>query len=51
MLNNYELYGIQKGYSLREIRASKVTKDKSYPDRYDTYDEYLNALHDYLNGM
>ena len=51
MLNCFEKYGLQKGYTLREIHASKVTTDRTYPDRYDTYDEYLNALHDYLNGM
>ncbi len=51
MLNVYEKYGLQKGYSLRELRAPKVTTDRTYPDRYDSYEEYIDALHDYMNGM
>ena len=51
MLNCFEKYGLQKGYTLREIHASKVTTDRTYPDRYDSYEEYQDALHDYMNGM
>ena len=51
MLNCFEKYGLQKGYTLREIHATKVTTDRTYPDRYDSYEEYQDALHDYMNGM
>ena len=52
MLNYLEQYGVSKGYLVRELHSTKVNKsDKDYPDRYDTYEEYLEALHDYLNGM
>ena len=51
MLNYLEQYGVAKGYSVRELHATKNTHSQEYPDRYDTYEEYLEALHDYLNGM
>ena len=51
MLNYLEQYGVSKGYSVRELHESKVNQTKSYPDRYDSYEEYIDALHDYLNGM
>ena len=51
MLNYLEEYGVAKGYSVRELHETKVTTDRTYPDRYDSYEEYIDALHDYMNGM
>ena len=51
MLNYLEQYGVSKGYSVRELHESKVNQTKSYPDRFDSYEEYIDALHDYINGM
>ena len=47
----YEFYTqiSQKGYTLREV--SKPDTSKSFPDRYDSYEEYTDALHDFLNGI
>ena len=48
---------LQKGYTCSEIRqgSSKTSEVKEVPDwaksRYDTYDEYLDGLHDFMNGM
>ena len=48
---------LQKGYTCQEIRqgSSKTSEVKEVPDwaksRYDTYDEYLDGLHDFMNGM
>ena len=33
----------------REV--SKPDTSKSFPDRYDSYEEYTDALHDFLNGI
>ena len=47
----------QKGYTAREIRQScKVVSNqnqvpKQFQDRYSTYDEYLEAISDYINGL
>jgi hypothetical protein len=53
-LNCYEEYLVQKGYSLSEIRQAAPVADKRVPahlrDRYDTYEEYTAAIHDFLNG-
>ena len=59
MLNYLEQYAVQKGYSPREIYQTKsnsehlsevIERQQSYPDRFTSYEEYLDALHDYLNG-
>jgi hypothetical protein len=53
-LNCYEEYLVQKGYSLMEIRKTPAVADKRVPahlrDRYSTYEEYREAIHDFLNG-
>ena len=46
----------QKGYTDREIRESmeaalEQTVPAAFKDRYDTYAEYQEALHDFLNGL
>ena len=50
--NNYlEEYGVAKGYSVRELHETKCKQSKKdYPSRFTSYEEYLDALHDYLNG-
>jgi hypothetical protein len=52
--NVYEEYLVQKGYSLSEIRQAPKVVDKRVPagmrDRYSTYEEYREAIHDFLNG-
>jgi len=54
-LNHYETYLLQKGYSLSEIRQAPAVSDKRVPahcrDRYATYEQYQEALHDFLNGQ
>tara|TARA_Y100000593_G_scaffold82647_1_gene155401 strand:- start:87 stop:245 length:159 start_codon:yes stop_codon:yes gene_type:complete len=51
MLNYLEKYGVQKGYSLRELRSTKCKESiKDYPSRFTSYEEYCDALHEYLNG-
>ncbi len=53
-LNVYEQYLVQKGYTLAEIRQAPKVVDKRVParfrDRYDTYEEYREAIADFLNG-
>ena len=53
-LNVYETYLVQKGYSLSEIGEAAPVADKRVPahlrDRYSTYEEYREALHDWMNG-
>lgn len=53
-LNVYETYLVQKGYSLSEIRQAPPVVDKRVParfrDRYATYEEYQEAIADFLNG-
>ena len=46
----------QKGYTEREIRQSMescLTQEvpQAFKDRYETYAEYQEALHDFLNGI
>ena len=46
----------QKGYTEREIRESMescLTQEvpQAFKDRYETYAEYQEALHDFLNGI
>ncbi len=52
--NVYEEYLVQKGYSLSEIRKAPAVSDKRVPerfrDRYATYEEYQEAIADFLNG-
>ena len=51
MLNYLEEYGVSKGYSVRELHETKCKQSKKdYPSRFTSYDEYLDALHEYLNG-
>ena len=45
-----------KGFTDREIRESmeaalEQTVPAAFKDRYDTYAEYQEALHDFLNGL
>jgi len=53
-LNCYEEYLVQKGYTLAEIRRAPAVADKRVPanlrDRYDTYEQYQEAIYDFLNG-
>lgn len=53
-LNCYEEYLVQKGYTLAEIRQAPSVADKRVPanlrDRYDTYEQYQEAIYDFLNG-
>ena len=39
----------QKGYTAREV--SNPDSSKSFPDRYDSYEEYTEALHEFMNGL
>ena len=51
MLNYLEEYGISKGYSIRELHSTKCkVSARYYPSRFTSYEEYIDALHDYLNG-
>ena len=49
ILNEFYPQLAQKGYTAREV--SKPDTSKSFPDRYDSYEEYTDALHDFLNGI
>ncbi len=60
MLNYLEQYAVQKGYSPREIYQTKsnsehlseiIDRKRDYPSRFTSYEEYLDALHDYLNSI
>jgi hypothetical protein len=60
MLNYLEQYGVAKGYSVRELHETKsnsesldsiIDRKRDYPSRFSSYEEYLDALHDYINGM
>ena len=52
MLNYLEKYGVAKGYSVRELHETKCKQStQDYPSRFSSYEEYLDAFHDYLNGM
>ena len=46
----------QKGYTDREIRESmeaalEQTVPAAFKDRYSTYEEYLEAISDFMNGL
>jgi hypothetical protein len=53
--NPYIAHLQQKGYTEREIRQSMTPAPKVVPahlqDRYDSWEEYQEALADFLNGM
>ena len=53
--NPYVQTLLEKGYTLSEIRQIVALADKRVPahlrDRYDTYEEYVDAIHDFLNGQ
>lgn len=46
---------LQKGYTESEVRQSAKTSIKEVPamfkDRYSTYEEYLEAISDFMNGL
>ena len=47
---------LQKGYTVREINEScQSHKNREVPDqfknRYSTYEDYLEAISDYMNGL
>ena len=53
--NPYEQTLLQKGYSLTEIRETKSTQTRTFPltmygRTFQTEAEYLDAIHDFLNG-
>jgi len=55
-LNEFFPSLIQKGYTASEIREScqkhlKREVPDSFKDRYSTYAEYMEAIHDYMNGL
>ena len=52
-MNIYEEYGVQKGYTLAELRrpVAKPEVPAHLRDVYPTYDEYRQAVHDFLNGQ
>ena len=53
MQNNYLTDYIEsKGYTVQECRRpAKKEVPANMRDRYSTYEEYEEALHDFLNGM
>jgi len=55
-LNEFFPSLIQKGYTAREIREScqshlKREVPDNFKDRYSTYELYLEAISDYINGL
>jgi len=55
-LNEFFPSLLQKGYTAREIREScqkhlKREVPDQFKDRYSTYAEYMEAIHDYMNGL
>jgi len=49
LLNEFYPQFAQKGYIASEV--SKPDTSKSFPDRYDSYEEYMDAMHEFLNGL
>ena len=53
--NPYVAQLLQKGYTEREIRESTTVTNRAVPahlqDRYSSWEEYQEALHEFLNGM
>ena len=43
----------QKGYTVKEVRvvSNQNQVPKQFQDRYSTYAEYTDAMHDFLNGL
>jgi len=54
-LNEFYPQLVQKGYTLREVNQSQPVQKvpQWYLNRYPeaSYDEYINELHEYLNGL
>jgi hypothetical protein len=51
-MNVYEEYVVQKGYTLQEVRKPiRPEVPKEFQHIYATYEEYRQALHDFLNGI
>lgn len=55
-MNPYAQYVTEKGYTLRECnRPSKSSINREVPaqfkDRFATYEEYQEAIHEFLNGL
>ena len=55
-LNEFFPSLLQKGYTVREINESckshlKREVPDQFKDRYSTYEEYMEAIHDYMNGL
>jgi len=52
-MNIYEKQLVQKGYTLAEIRrpVARPVVPAHLQDIYPTYDEYREALADFLNGQ
>ena len=54
-LNEFYPQLAQKGYTLREVNQSQPVQKvpqwylQRYPEA--SYDEYINELHEYLNGL
>ena len=53
--NPYEQTLLQKGYSIGEIRQTKSTQTRTFPltmygRTFQTEAEYLDAIHNFLNG-
>ena len=52
--NPFVQYAIEKGYTEKEVRETSP-EVKEVPvllrDRYATYEEYLEGMHDYLCGL
>ena len=52
MSNVYHDYIKEKGYTVKECyRPAKKEVPDHLKHRYSSYEEYQEALHDYLNGM
>ena len=49
ILNEFYPQLAQKGYTAREV--SKPDTSRDFPDRYDSYEEYTEALHEFMNGL
>ena len=52
-MNIYEETLVQKGYTLAELRrpVARPQVPAHLRDIYPTYDEYREALHEFLNGQ
>ncbi|UNH61131.1 hypothetical protein SSZBM1_14 [Synechococcus phage S-SZBM1] len=51
-MNVYQEYIEEKGFTLAECnRPAKREVPKHLQDRYSSWEEYQEAIHDFLNGM